>query len=189
MSDLTFANLIRLNRSSELNLICFDEDSYEEGELGPFGEYKQEIDEQICRELKIPNIASRFIEYGWYGYNNPPWSTRNILPFDPSLTSVIISETGQSFNIRGENRRVVLTFPPNYKGHQPFYMVGCSSERQIENVRVLNPYIERYFYGLENVFTQKGFESLPKLKDVKNFGLIIMDEQQVIVPQESREFF
>lgn len=190
----TLANLIRLNDAAELDKIIFEEEAVsafmEEDHSSPLELHAQKIDELIMEELKIPYIPSKFIEYNWYGYPDKlPWSRTHKIEFDPSLVSVIIPETGESLNIRGENRRIVLTFPPTYFGKKPAYQIVCSSERQIDNVRVLDTSIGRPFYGLENIFDHSGFDKLPKFKDVLGGGLFIVNKKEIIIPSTSTAYF
>jgi len=190
MENLTLANLISLNNPAEIDGIYFREEAYEQDETTPFQEYHEKLEEQICEELKISDVSSKFLKYSWYGMHDElPWNEFTDLTFDPNLVSVILPNTSAFFQIRGENRRVVLTYPPMYNGRKPFYFVVCASERQIENIRVLDPAIGRTFYGLEKVFTQEGFNSLSKIKDMKDFGLVSVDEQKIVVPSTSLTYF
>ena len=191
MNNLKLANLVELCSESELDGICFQEEGLEEFEESPFKRYIQEIENQIQYELRGSRFSHHFLRYSWHGFSEQlPWSENHNVPFDPRLTSVVIPFTNQLLlQIMGEDRRIVLTQPPTYGGERPFYHVVCSSERQIDNVRVLNDGTLRPFYNLEKVFTSDGFESLPKLKDVERAGIISPSREQLVVPGNSSAYF
>lgn len=196
--DAGLANLIQLNDAATIDAMSYHDEWLEEGQLSKYDYHLINIDDQICRELNIPNISSGFMQYYWHGFfDERPWSKDDkgeldFLAFDPEKISLIVPVTNAILQIRGENRKIVLTFPAMYDGRQPFYHVVCSSERQIENVRVLNSEnsaIGNPFYGLERIFTQRGFRSLPKLENTDGLGLIHVDRRQIVVPSTSREYF
>lgn len=186
-----FANLIALQSASEADAISFQEEelSLEEGQLTPLQTYKRGLREQISRELGTHH-SHLFIEYGWNGFSNePPWSIDQLTQFDPRLISVIIPETGKTIQIRGEDRRILLTFPPSYRGAVPFYNIVCPDYQQSHNIRILNPLVGRPFAGIERIFSPNGFDSLPRLSDYRKSGLILQNKQLITVPANSTEIF
>jgi len=197
MNHFRQVNLIYLISESEIDSILFDKESMGEDELHPFDEHQNMLNDLICKELRISDIVSKFIPYNWYGrYNNLPWNANCMqIPFDPRLINVIVplnsSPVFESIpiQIRGENRKVVLTFPPTYEGKQPQYLVVCASEKQLEDVHILNRYIGNPFRDLEKLFMPKGFDSLPRLMDIKGQGIVHIDEQRVIIPETCTVYF
>lgn len=183
MEKTDFANLIYLHTASELDMIYCDED-----EIGSLNDHVEKIEEQICRELGISDISARFLRFNWYGRNDTlPWSN-NGSTFYPDQTHVMVPVTGRSLQIRGENRKIVLTCPPTYAGKQPFYLVS-SGQRQLDEIRALHPeIIGAPFRGIERVFTHEGFGSLPRLKDSPQIGLMAPDPEQIIVPSKSMSY-
>ncbi len=183
-----YLNLIGLNDPSKIDGILFHEEDYE-GERGPFTIHNEKIEDEVCKELKVPDLSVRFLQYGWYGEgDNLPWSRYAITSFNPKVTSIIIPQSGELIKIKGENRKIVLTFPAMYDGRQPLYHILCRDKKQLENIRVLNQ-PERSFFGLEKVFTQEGFESLPRLTETKGLGLFIKSTDLVIVPSTCLSYF
>ena len=180
MVDMDFANLIYLHRASELDMIYHDED-----EIDSLNEHIRKLEEQICRELGIPGISAKFLIFNWYGQNDElPWSN-NGSTFYPDQMQVIVPVTGTFLSIRGENRKIALTCPPTYDGKQPCYLVS-TSERQLDEVRVLqHEIIGAPFRGIEKIFMPHGFNSLPRLKDSPQTGLMAVNTDQIIVPSNS----
>jgi hypothetical protein len=186
------ANLIEINNAYKSDEICFEAERFEhiKGYMHPAEERMQQINEEICNELKISDISTKFIRYFWEGEcDKLPWDAGHKLPFDPKLPNIIIPSTGDVIKVIGEHRKILLTFPATYEGKQPFYWITCSNSQQSENIRVLDPSIGKPFHGLEQAFTQEGFYSLPKLKDMKGAGTICVDPKQIIVPHSSLEYF
>ncbi len=189
----SLANLVYLNDKNLVDGVCFEMDWMEFGEH-PLDEHIRALEEKICEELKISDLYSRFIKYAWCGtHENVPWDTRHNIPFDFNLPTLVVPEIYKihpSIEISGVGRKIILTFPPGYEdGQQPVYFVSCANEGQVEDVRVLNPMIAKPFDGLERIFTKEGYESLPKLKDINNLGVVTVDKELIVVPKSSTEFF
>jgi hypothetical protein len=185
------ANLIHLNSGFEEDRISFESEEHEsdEGFVHPSAMRDEQVVEEICAQLGISHISSRFIPYVWEGqYETLPWNEDHNVIFDPRLVNVIVPSTGNAMYIKGEGRKIVLTYPATYKGYQPFYFITCASEQQADGIRVLDPSVGNPFYGLERIFTQQGFESLPKLEDMDSAGILSVDPQFVIVPQSSDSY-
>ena len=178
-------NYVALQDQAEVDGICFNEDELDDDEPRPFSRYSN----QLLAQAKIGagRADNHLIEYAWNGYaDEMPWAEHGIA-FDPHLVSVIIPETGSHMQIRGERRRVLLTFPPMFRGTKPVYFLNLANERAIDYIRVL-PDLAHPFKGLERAFSHEGFMSLPQAKGHSKviFGV---GDGAIIVPSSSLEVF
>lgn len=188
MEKIRCTNLIHLQSAPEEDAIAFETEGLDlkEGELSPFEKYSQKLMNQIKYSANSPEKV--FLEYNLNNEHNLPWSNSHNIPFNPSLVNIIVPETGSMFSILGENRRVVLTFPPSYRGDEPFYRINCAHQEMAVDIRVL-PYKEQPFRGLEKVFSDDDFKSLPRLRNMPKAEIIFPGDLKIIIPRSSLEYF
>lgn len=172
------ANLLWLSSEADTDYYC---------------EYANEsIQEDFCKhwELLEAQILSGYgidkskflLHYGWYGYGGPFSGGETKMRFDPRLVNVVVPVNNTSLRIQADKRKVVLTVPALYGGEEAKYCVFCASKNAVDGIRVL-PTPEAPFKNLESVFSDEGFESLPKLRDLPQYGGIIVLDGGIIVPE------
>ena len=155
--------------------------------------YEEHVD-RLRRQMEAG--AGRYndflFEYFWYGRKDQkPWrnETKYNIPFDPTNISVIVPKTSSMLSVLGENRKIVLSFPEIYGSDEYPYFVNCSSEKTLDNIRVLEPGdCGNPFDGLEKLFTERGFSNLPKLSDT-NFPVILAHVKEFIIYPENNTYF
>jgi hypothetical protein len=188
----SIANLILLHDDFELHMIDYNEDmefKYPE-EKSELEVYSDSVMEQLCNELRISIPQTNFAMYAWNGISNLPWKLNEAhnLAFETNYISLFVPETGTMFRLRGENRRIILANNATYFGKRPYWVVNCHSEKQLNNVRVLEFVPGRPFFNLEKAITEEGFYQLPRLKDKSEFG-IIGNCERIIAPASSDNYF
>lgn len=184
-------NLIYLSTHAEMDKIAFETESLDDSGEHQHHIHQNRLKEQICKELTIPSVSSRFIEYNWHGEENTlPWNNSHNVAFDPRLVNLVIPEVEMAtMFIRGANRRIALAFPPTYNGEQPNLYIMCPVKGN-DNIRVLNNGDCKLFDGLEKVFSFESFVSLPRLKDSRAKGSLTFPRSDILViPDSTTEYF
>jgi len=176
------ANLIYLNSDANADYIA----DYADAAVKELFQLNSErLKQQIIANSGGPENI--FLNYCWYGHGLP-FNDRHNIPFDPRLVNVIVPKNYDCILIHAERRKVALTLPPTYDGKEPQYAIVCASKNAVEGIRIL-PTPGAPFRGLERVFSERGFESLAKLKDCPQFGGIVIANDLVIVPESCVSVF
>lgn len=181
--QIQLANLVHLVSSFRLDAIGYAE------QWEDYEKYLQGIYQELCGELKIASIDERFLRYNWEGsFEEMPQTEEHNIPFNPQRINVIVPSLISNFNIRGDNRRVVLTYPKTYEGKQPLYQITLANAQQLKLIKVMPPLVKP-FSGIGLIFEENGFKKLDELENNPSRGLIAIPSGELSIPASSMNYF